>query len=435
MRATALWGRGSPEGPCCFRATSALPPEGIGRGSQEESVVRQMLLRGAQFAAAIMGLFRSVFVGNGPFRRTLTSSRKPERIAAVVRSLEIGISGPAYSILRRPVINMLARLFVLLPSAVTVPDGEQFPIYEYGDADYRVRVCPPRRSDRAPAPESGDQIKIDGVYAFQADALQIDFHKESFERGRESPCDPPEAVIGRAINSFLLRLRHVTRAGQIRPINFPFATWRLQYLNDDETELEKDEKLLRGRGTLSFSMSWVALNRQVWEDIHTLPVVYEPPPWEGLLLDAHVELPRVGPALVLAATALEVFVSHILDKLAALNGVPTDLWTWINQRGDWLREPSTEEQYDSLLRILTRHSLKEDQRLWELFKNLKAARNSFVHEGVAKIGGDLVTNETAPKLIRAAAEIIAKIREWIPQELHWPEFRHTIQVEALRKLM
>jgi len=29
---TALWGRVSPEGPSCFRGTSALPPEGAGRG-------------------------------------------------------------------------------------------------------------------------------------------------------------------------------------------------------------------------------------------------------------------------------------------------------------------------------------------------------------------------------------------------------------------
>ncbi len=27
---TALWGRGSPEGPLCFRGTGALPPEWAG---------------------------------------------------------------------------------------------------------------------------------------------------------------------------------------------------------------------------------------------------------------------------------------------------------------------------------------------------------------------------------------------------------------------
>ena len=330
---------------------------------------------------------------------------------------------------------MIARLFVLLPFSLTVPEGEQFPVYEYEDDGYRIRVYPPGRSDRTPAGDGAEQIKIDGVPAFQADAIRIDFHKESFERGRESPLDPPEAHMKRAINSFLIRLRHVTRAGQIRPINFPLATWRLQYFNDDETELEKDEKLVRGRGTLAFSMSWIALNKKVWEKVFTLPVDYEPPPWDGLLLDASVELPSVGPALVLAATALEVFISYMLDKLATLKSIPADLWTWINKRDDRRQEPTIEEQYESLLRLFAGHSLKEDPRLWELFKNLRTARNSFVHEGVAKIGGVPVTNETALKLIGAAAEIIAKIREWIPPELHWPEFKHTIQVEVEKKLI
>ena len=64
-----------------------------------------------------------------------------------------------------------------------------------------------------------------------------------------------------------------------------------------------------------------------------------------------------------------------------------ELWRWINQRGDWRREPTVEEQYDTLLKVLTGHTLKEDQDLWELFKHLKTARNSFVHEGMAKVCG------------------------------------------------
>ncbi len=329
---------------------------------------------------------------------------------------------------------MLARLFVLLRSPVTIPEGEKFPVCEYEDTGYRVRVYPPVRSERAAAPDAGDQIKINGVPAFQADALRIDFHKENFERGRESPYDPPEGVINKAVNSFLIRLRHVARAGQIRPLDFPLATWRLQYLNDDETELEKDDKLIRGRGTLGFSMSAVALNKEVWENIHKLSIEYDPPPWEGLLLDASTDLPNIGQALVLAATSLEVFISYILDRLAPLKGVPVDLWAWINQRDYYLREPTIEEQYDSLLRFFVGHSLKDEGRLWESFRNLKTARNSFVHEGVAKIGGVPVTQDAARKLISVATEIISKIREWVPEELRWPEYRYNIQFEFLKKL-
>ncbi len=220
---------------------------------------------------------------------------------------------------------MLARLFVLLPFNLTVPDGEQFIVYEYEDSGYKVRFYPPGRSDRAPSSTDPDQLKINGIPAFQAEVLRIDFHKDSFDRRSEIPCDPPEPVINRAINSFLVRLRHVLHAAQVRPLNFPLVTWRLQYLNDDETELEKKERFVRGRGTFQFSFSWTALTKKVWDDVHNLQPDYEPPPWESLLLDASAELPSIGPAVVLAATALEVFISQVLDQLATIRNAPLEL--------------------------------------------------------------------------------------------------------------
>jgi len=51
--------------------------------------------------------------------------------------------------------------------------------------------------------------------------------------------------------------------------------------------------------------------------MHQLPDGYEPPPWEVLLLDAIGELPNVGTAIVLSATALEVFIAAILNRVGA----------------------------------------------------------------------------------------------------------------------
>jgi len=117
----------------------------------------------------------------------------------------------------------------------------------------------------------------------------------------------------------LLRLRYVARAGQVRPVDFPHVSWRITYLNDDETELKEDEQMLRGRGALRFAVEWTVLNKKVWEDMHALPPNFQAPPWESLLLDARAELPDIGPAIVLAATALEVFSAHILDQLGPVN--------------------------------------------------------------------------------------------------------------------
>ena len=152
------------------------------------------------------------------------------------------------------------------------------------------------------------------------------------------------------------------------------------------------------------------------------------------MLDAQSDLPRVGPAVVLAATALEVFISYILDRLANAGSVPPRLWDWINKRGDYVREPTVEEQYDVLLMFFTGHSLKAEPKLWESFRNLKTARNSFVHEGTATIGATRVSVETARRLLASASDIISKVREWLPPELHWPVFKHAIQIEGLKKL-
>jgi hypothetical protein len=92
-----------------------------------------------------------------------------------------------------------------------------------------------------------------------------------------------------------------------------------------------------------------------------------------------VLLPEVGPALVLAVTALETLISATLNQLASSANLPSGLWEWINNRGDYRKEPSVEEQFDVLLRVLAGKSLRNQSDLWRGFKDLKEARNSFVH--------------------------------------------------------
>ena len=173
----------------------------------------------------------------------------------------------------------------------------------------------------------------------------------------------------------------------------------------------------------------------VWTDVNSLPIEYEPPPWKMLLLDAEHVLPQIGPAIVLAATALEVGISQILDDLASRSPIPVDLWHWITNRGFFLKEPSEEEQFDELLRILVGTSLKEDPSLWEGFKNIKDARNSFVHEGTATIGRNVVREEDARRLIGKAKEIFSFLRSKIPEDVQWPEYHHEINVNAVMPIV
>jgi len=276
-------------------------------------------------------------------------------------------------------------------------------------------------------------VTLNKIPAFQANVLRIEFQKEDFDRRKDSPPDPPKYILERAVNSFLTRLRYVAHAPDVRPLELMPKTWNLTYLNDDGSQIENKDGFitLRQEWTLVFTLKFIT--QQIWDDILSLEPAFEPPAWETLLLDAQNELLKIGPAIVLAATALEVFVSQILDELGAVKKVPKDLWEWINKRESWMLEPSVEEQFDSLLKMLTGHSLIEDLALWEKFKNLKTARNKFVHEGVARIGGKPVDVQTARELVEAAGKIIRKIKGWLPPELHWKEFEHKVDIFIAKK--
>jgi hypothetical protein len=177
--------------------------------------------------------------------------------------------------------------------------------------------------------------------------------------------------------------------------------------------------------------SFIGISPEIWDSAFGLPSRFEVPVWDGLRLDAIAALPNVGTAFVLAATSLEVFISVLLDELAAKKRLSVSLWTWITTRDNKiLQQPSVEEQFDVLLKEFTGHTLKEEATLWEAFKNLKAARNSFVHEGVAMIGKKPVSEGVAATLVGQVDNIIAKIREWIPEELRWPVPQTQVNLEC-----
>lgn len=330
---------------------------------------------------------------------------------------------------------MLARLHVLLPFELNIPKGEEFSIAEidYPELAYKVRIFPPQKSD-VPSTQDADNILINNKESIQVNTLRIDFYKEDFDRQKGIDCDPPFDFIRNIINSFLEKLRFVTRAKHIRPINFPSGSWKLQYLNDDETELEIEEGLVRRRIGIEYTFKYTVLDNEVWSNLQELPIDYTPPQWVSLLLDANDALPEIGTAVVLAETALEVFISTILDELSKSSTIPKDIWVWLNER-DWIRKPAVDEQFGVLLKELAGISLKDNGKLWEAFKNLKAARNSFVHGGIAQIGNKPISVGKAKELVTLALEIILWIREKLPDNLQWQEYEYSFKITFHKKIL
>jgi hypothetical protein len=153
------------------------------------------------------------------------------------------------------------------------------------------------------------------------------------------------------------------------------------------------------------------------------------------MLDAEGHLPNIVPAVVLAAAALEVLISAALDALAPVEGVGVAMWVFINNRGDYRKEPSVVEQYDVLLTALAGRSLKMRNDLWEVFRNLREARNSLMHDGSMSIGGRPVTRDQAYGMIIGAKAIAAWIEELLPAASRRPSEPGQTQLTVTRSLL
>jgi len=325
---------------------------------------------------------------------------------------------------------VIARLHIEAPFEIALPRDAQFGLYDYEDDGCNIRLYPPVRNAAESTSDVGE-IRIDDQESVRCSILRIDFVKEQFGGSEEAP-DPSAELVGRALDSYIERLRYITRAAHLRPIPFPMSSWRIEYLTDDGHPLGDDESSPRDRGGLKMNLQWIILTPEMWSDLNELGPEFSAPPWVSLLHDATDALPEVGPAIVLAYTAIEVCIAAVLQQEAPHSSIPSSLWAWINKRGDWSKEPSTAEQLDQVSESVLGASMKGEQELWTAFQNLKRARNEFVHQGLARIGKQPVSQAHAGQLVAGATKILGWIRDRLPNDRKWPEhiYEHKVAVAS-----
>ena len=320
---------------------------------------------------------------------------------------------------------MLARAFVFLPYSFDIPDGASFSIGTWATDRYKVTVQVPIRVPDLDNLRDKSTIEVDGLKTFKARALVIDFAGVDFDRREGAkPTDPSSEDVFNVANWILQRIRTVTKAGHITQVGPLDTPWRVTYLNDDLSELPAEKGKIRGFGTHRIEMRVNVITPKIWDSINQLPIAYETPPWVTLLLDARRLLPETGPPIVLATAALETLIRFALETLARNAHLPEGFWAWLNNRTPLDRQPSLTEEYGALLKMLSGKSLEDEPELWEGFQNLRTARNSFVHEGEARIGKSKqpVSREEVGKLIANAEKIVEFVRKLLPAEAQWPVF-------------
>lgn len=329
---------------------------------------------------------------------------------------------------------MIARLFVKLPFSFDIPLGSRFDVYQIEYPGYVVNFYPPLPSETEHV-ASGVSLCINGTKTFKVDTLKIDIIQDDFNRTTNVESDPSFEVLNHLINELLDRLKYVTNSSIIKPVQLPSAAWRIIYLNDDGSELAEEDGVIRVRGALAYSYQVHPLTSEMWTDSFVLSDKdWTMPKWKMLILDARNSLPEVGPSVVLAASALEVFIYEVLNQLASsLDDKELGLWGWLNSRGLG-KAPTIEEQFDKLLKYFTDQSLKIDNKLWESLKNIFKCRNSFLHDGEPLIGGVLIDVQTARNLIEQSERIIEFVRLAIPAELQWATFSYEMDISISQEI-
>jgi hypothetical protein len=321
---------------------------------------------------------------------------------------------------------MIARVFIHTPFKILITAGENYLPISIESEGYKIFYYPPFSDPDYFAACESTPIKLNGKDAVLCNVVWIDFQKGEFDRTidpqKNNRIDPPLITINKFLNDFLIRLRHLTNAHRIHPIDLSSCRWRIVYLKDDGTEFPKEDGKFRVTAQYKSDVNYAPLGLNIWNDLFATPLDFGSQYWSDLFLDGKDKFPEIGPSIVLTSTALEVFISQILDHLAKNGKISPDLWQWINNRPNWLQQPSVEEQYDILLKLFTNHTLKEDVTLWSAFKKLRTARNTFVHEGIARVNKksseELGINQ-ARELILLANKIPLKIREWLPEDIQW----------------
>ena len=329
---------------------------------------------------------------------------------------------------------MIAAFRVLLPFNLYVPTGEKlswlllkvqnldckiYPPYQ-ADIDYRdfsqessesIEVLLSRlKAVRDPQPSQN--IRINDKTTAKANVLHIDFHKDDFNRnipeeGELPIYDPPLETAFSVTNKILTLLRTILKASSIKPIMPHSVLWRMDYFNDDGSDLAIEEDKLRGHFATRFKWQIIGITDTIWTSIKQLSPEYSPPIWETLLLDAYSLLPELGPALVLAYSTIETLVTAVANQLANNDRKLSDWWKWLNSRNNYWQEPSIADKADTLLKVLSGKSLKSNAQLWGVFQEIRKARNSFVHNGILKIGKNEVTFDKAMQLLAKTRDIIS----------------------------
>jgi hypothetical protein len=348
--------------------------------------------------------------------------------------------------------TVIARLSVVLPFAFDVPVTTSLKPIEFQRNGRTVHLHPPQQSELraqggassvmslsmiAPAssPVTSPYVRINGTDTIAADLVVVDFVSDSFDRSAGQSLEREQLLAeGFAIvNQWLTAYRNFLGAVQVAPVSQTTSSSRLDYLNNDGSALLQQPGLVRGAVAVYMRVQGVAgLAEEAWKEIANLGPEYRPFRWDELLVDAAELLPAVGPSIFLAYAALEIRIVDAANVLAVEQKLHAGIWKWFTQERGLPMRPDTEELAKTVFTLLGGKSLTQEKGLWDTFTQLRKARNSFTHGGVARdTNRKEITPGKAAELVAGARPILDWIEALLPPQNRRHKFTATTTLEVV----
>jgi hypothetical protein len=319
---------------------------------------------------------------------------------------------------------MIARVGVHLPVSLWIAEGTHLDPLQVEHAGTKLTIHAPMQSsfDIRPdedgsfnvnalidqlqpvaKPRRYEYVKMNGQFVWHADLLQIDFHRDEFERRKGTAEDPSPAVVEDVVQNIISRVRYTTGSPEFREFGLHETYWITRYLADDGMGLPEDVALIRARVHAPFKFVFSGIDTHSWQASRSLTFAFQPHPWERLYLDAHFLLPEVGPALTLALSAVETAADQLIR----------DRHPDGNEAESLIRSRRLGQRLDEVARELTGKSLKDETALWSGFNRLRLARNAASHAGKPVLDGREIDPRYAFEIIAASEAIL----RWVEQRM------------------
>jgi hypothetical protein len=314
---------------------------------------------------------------------------------------------------------VIARIRYLLPFRFFVPaDFAGEPLTSAVDG-WQIILLPPVQSQilcdalQKPAPFSLQamtpaahpvvisDVTINGADTIPVDLVEVQLKQDINPVAVTAEVDAWLVHQGRALlNRWLTTYRVVVGATHVKPLPELGQSWRIDFLDDSGNALGVKTNP-KPHGSVAGKVDAVAsLVPNFWKASAVLALSQVPTRWEELLVDAFEVWPNVGAAVVLAYTAIETRIDAAVSVLAISQSVDKRLWEWLAEKRPYLTQPTTEEKAKFLFQLFTGDSLSDDKSNWKTFSQMRKARNSFAHEGVARtLDGAVLMPERCPRPI------------------------------------